>query len=423
MTRMRGVSGKLVAIAVVVVAVVAGALAWVFLLQPAAPQKIVVMARSGTYADGLMIAAREFSERTGIEVEVQPLGYSELRDKLVTEMLQKTGAFDVVMLDDPWLAEFASQGFLENMDELLRQRGVGVDPDFVPSTVEVSRYEGVLYALPYVGNVQLFVYRKDLFDKYGLGEPRTWDDVLRAAKTIFEGEGGEVYGYVIRGKKGNPVVTNFLPIFWGYGARIVDDMGDPKVLSEEGIRALNAFIELKNYAPPGTENFNSPEVKAALYNGKTAMTIVWPAWVPALDDPGQSMVAGKVVVTTTPGARPMIGAWLLAVPTTSKNKEAALDFILFVLERDMQRRLALEAGVPPTRSSVYTDGDVVAKFSWYPIQLEALKVAQPRPRLPQWSKIEDILANYIHQALIGELSPEEALRLANEEIASLLRSS
>jgi multiple sugar transport system substrate-binding protein len=43
-----------------------------------------------------------------------------------------------------------------------------------------------LYALPYVGNSQLF-YRKDLFDKHSLKEPATWDDVL-AARTIEEKE-------------------------------------------------------------------------------------------------------------------------------------------------------------------------------------------------------------------------------------------
>ena len=417
-----GLSKIVVVVAIVLVVVVVVGVWAYYVQQQGASKKLVVLARSGTYAEGLKIAAEEYQKRTGVEVVVQELGYKELHDKLAMEVIQKTGAYDVVMLDDPWLAEFASQGFLEDIGGMLEAKGVQVDPDFVPTTIEVCKYKGKLYALPYVGNVQLFVYREDLFEKYGLPEPKTWDDVLKAAKTIYEGERGKVYGYVIRGKKGNPVVTNFLPIFWGYGARIVDEMGRPTVYSDEAIKALKTFLELKDYAPPGVENYNSPEIKAALYNGQTAMSIVWPAWVPALEDPEKSKVAGKVVVTTTPGAKPMIGAWLLGIPSTSKNKDLALDFILFVLSRDMQKKLALEAGVPPTRASVYLDDEVKAKYPWYPVQLEALKDAQPRPRLPQWSKVEDILANYIHQALTGALTPEEALKKAQEELEKLLKS-
>ena len=416
----KGLSKTVLAAIIIVIIVVIGIGVWAYYSQQAPPKKLVVLARSGTYAEGLKVAAQEYQKLKGVEVVVQELGYKELHDKLATEAIEKTGAFDVVMMDDPWLAEFASQGFLVDIGKMLQEKGIQVDPDFIPTTIEVCKYQGKLYALPYVGNVQLFVYRKDLFDKYGLPEPKTWDDVLKAAKTIYEGENGKVYGYVIRGKKGNPVVTNFLPIFWGYGARIVDENGRPTVYSDAGIKALKTFLELKKYAPPGVENYDSPEIKAALYNGQTAMSIVWPAWVPDLNNPEKSKVAGKVVVTVPPGAKPMIGAWLLGIPVTSKNKDLALDFILFVLSKDMQKKLALEVGVPPTRASVYLDDDVKAKYPWYPTQLEALRNAQPRPRLPQWSKVEDILANYIHQALTGTLSPEEALKKAQEELEKVL---
>ncbi|MEB3859864.1 MAG: extracellular solute-binding protein, partial [Desulfurococcales archaeon] len=109
-----GVSRSLLVAALVVVIIAIAAAA--FLMgQEARPEKIVVLARSGTYAEGLKIAASAFEAETGIAVEVQELGYKELYDKLSLEAVQKTGAFDVVMLDDPWLAGFASQGLLEDI--------------------------------------------------------------------------------------------------------------------------------------------------------------------------------------------------------------------------------------------------------------------------------------------------------------------
>jgi multiple sugar transport system substrate-binding protein len=40
-------------------------------------------------------------------------------------------------------------------------------------------------------------------------------------------------------------------------------------------------------------------------------------------------------------------------------------------------------GNPPTRSSVYKDAALIAKYRWYPAQLAALEVAEPRPRITQ----------------------------------------
>src|SRR6266851_2490536 len=54
---------------------------------------------------------------------------------------------------------------------------------------------GRYYALPYVGNSQLFFYRKDLFEKHKLAAPSTWREVLAAAKTISEKE--KMFGYVM----------------------------------------------------------------------------------------------------------------------------------------------------------------------------------------------------------------------------------
>jgi multiple sugar transport system substrate-binding protein len=68
---------------------------------------------------------------------------------------------------------------------------------------------GALLALPYVGNSQLFFYRKDLFRKANLKAPASWEEVLNAAKLISEQEtagapgGGRVYGYVMRAAQGN----------------------------------------------------------------------------------------------------------------------------------------------------------------------------------------------------------------------------
>lgn len=387
-------------------------------------ERLVIAGRDGGYGVALQIAVDLFMERNpDVEIELLKLPYKGLYEKLVIDLSAGTGAYDIVMLDDPWATEFMSLGWLKSLEEL----GYTPDPDFVSTALAVCRYpypDGTLYALPHVGNVELFAYRKDLFEKYGLtSPPKTWADVLEAAAVISANEPG-VHGVVFRGRKGNPIVTGFLPILWGFGANIVED-GKVVLNSREAVAALKFFLLLKQYAPEGVEIWNSSEVKEALLAGDAAIAIeVWPAWVPDLDNPEKSKVVGKVEIAPAPGlvekSSPMLGTWLLGISSASRHKELALKFLEFVTSAEIQKVLTLKAGHAPTRVSVLTDPEVVAKYRWFPSQLAALESAVPRPRVLVWSEIEGILGEYLQLALIGELSPEKALAEAAEKIAEVV---
>ena len=316
-----------------------------------------------------------------------------------------------------------SRGWLADLDRL----GGGVDEDFVKPARDVSRHPvgtGPYYAVPFVGNVELFAYNKAMFDKHGLSRPESWTDVVAAARTISEAEDG-VAGAVFRGKKANPIVTGFLPILWAHGARIVEANGTAGLGGQAALDALNTYLELAKFAPKGVETYNSSEVRDAIQSGAAAIAIeVWPSWIPSMDDPNASKVVGQIEIMGAPGQvegpKPMLGSWLVAVPATSERQETARDFIDFLTSPDMQKRLALEVGTPPTRASVYADQEVISAYRWYPAQVAALQEAQPRPRTSAWSKIEAIMGDYLQLALIGEMTAEDALAEANEKIARAL---
>ena len=390
----------------------------------ASSETLVIAGRDGGYATALGVAVEAFlSENPGVEVERLELTGGGLLEKVTIAMREGASAYDVIMLDDPWAPEFMANGWLADLDAV----GGGVDEDFVGPARDVSRYpvgSGPYYAVPFVGNVELFAYNRTLFDKHGLARPESWTDVLNAAMTVSEAEDG-VAGVVFRGKKANPIVTGFLPILWSHGARIIDADGNASLNGENAVAALNLYLELAKYAPKGVETYNSSEVRDALQQGATAMSIeVWPSWVPSMDDPEKSKVPGEIEIIAAPGQvegpAPMLGTWLVAIPSTSERQELARSFIDFLTSPDMQKRLALEVGTPPTRASVYADSDVVAAYRWYPAQYAALQEAQPRPRTPHWSRIEAVLGDYLQLALIGEMSAEDAIAEAHQRIERVL---
>ena len=389
---------------------------------------------SGVEGDALKQAARDYETQTGRHINIAEFPYANLFEKELIDLNAHSNAYDLIMLDDPWFPKFASLNVLSDLTPLLQKRGkAGPDDDFVATSLALGRepYQtGTLYALPYVGNSQLFFYRKDLFQKHNLKEPTTWDEVLVAAKAFSELEtngapdGGRVYGYVMRAAQGNAAVADFMPIFWAFGGEMFDANGKPTVNSSQGIAALQFMIELGKYSPPGYASFNADDVGAHLLQGTAAMSINWPAWISSFNDATKSKVIGKMEFTTLPGAQEPgqaeIGNWLIAIPRDSGNADAAIDFLLWATSAEQMKRSALR-GNPPTRKSLFQDPELVAKYPAYPAQLRSLESSRPRPRTPYWNEIENAFGIFLSKANSGDLTAAEAMNQANAEIEKILQ--
>jgi multiple sugar transport system substrate-binding protein len=388
---------------------------------------------SGVEGDALKQAAAAYQSQTGTAINIAEFPYSNLFEKELIDLKARTGAYDLIMLDDPWFPRFAYEQLMTDLTPLLQRRGQsGPDADFVGTSIALCRHPyqtGSLYALPYVGNSQLFFYRKDLFEKHSLKPPATWDDVLAAAKTIHEKEsaganGGHIYGYVMRAEQGNAAVADFMPIFWAFGGEMFDASGKPAVNSPEGIAALQFMIELGKYSPPGYVSFNASDVGAHLLQGTAAMSINWPVWISPFSDPAKSRVIGKMEFTTLPSGQKQgqaeIGNWLIAIPRDSRNAADAMDFLLWATNAQQMKQSA-QRGNPPTRKSLFNDAELLAKNPAYPAQLRSLESSRPRPRTPYWNEIENAFGIFLSKANSGELSPADAMNQANAEIEQILQ--
>jgi multiple sugar transport system substrate-binding protein len=375
---------------------------------------LTVAVNAGVEGTALKTAAREWGELRNTRIEVVELPYANLFEKESLDLQSRTGAYDVIMMDDPWFPKLVADSGLASLPR-------PPDADFLASTLAVCRNAGNVYALPYVGNSQLFFYRKDLFEKYKLGPPDRWKNVLEAARTIGAGE--KMYGYVMRAAPGNSAVTDFMPLLWAFGGDIFDAQGKPNLTSPEALDALHFMLELGKFSPPGYAGFNADEVSAHLLQATAAMSINWPSWIAAMDDPLKSKIPGKIEFAQMPSGRlpgvAELGSWLLAVPSASPNRAAAFDFIYWATDAPQLTQAALR-GNPPTRRSVFLSPDLLKKFRAFPAQLAALEGARPRPRTMQWNEIENAFGVALSQANSGAMSPEDAMRQANEEIKAIV---
>jgi multiple sugar transport system substrate-binding protein len=384
--------------------------------------KITILVNSGN-ADPIRKVVPGYTAQTGTTIEVLELPYDQSFQKLQIALSQKTDAYDVASLDDPWIPQFAGGKFLINLDDMFAKTGTQPNPDFQPQLFGLGDWPkgSGLRALPWLGNVQVFAWRNDLIDN----RPNSWDQVVSTAQNIVSGPTG-VYGYAIRGAAGNPATTSFLPITRGYGKDVLSPDFEPQLNTPEALSALQTALKLRDAAPPGAENVQHADVGRFMYTGSVAMSgDIWPDQLLNIYDPSVSNVVGLVSIGPEPsqaGVTPanMTGTWLWGIPEGSKNQDRAFNFIVWLTQFEQQKRLLLDSNIPPTVVPLFNDPEAVAKFPFLPGLLDAATKAVPRPRTQFYSGVEDIIGRYLSQVIAGQVDPEQGLAQANTEVRDYL---
>jgi len=378
---------------------------------PAWAQKSITLSMlAGFKEDVLRANLPEFEKKTGIKVVVDASPIADLYKKQLLG-LSTGGRYDVLFVDEPNIPPLSE--FLLPLDE--RMKGVDAQ-DFVPTTVAAGAYQSKQYALPVDPNVQILVYRKDLFEGKGLRPPATWDDLIAAART-FHDPTKQQYGIALAAGSDVQAPMYLLLSLWSHGAELVDSQGRGGVNTPAGRKGAEAFLELVKYAPPGAKSYTFAEVNKAIQLGQAAMAIQWASGAKAMEDPSRSTVAGKLGYTLVPrGARqtPIRGVWTVAVAKTSVEQAAGWEFAKWLSGREfglaaVKYPSAISA-IHSARISVLQDPGTRAALPYAGTLLESLKIAKERPRLREYADIQEHLRITTARLTAGELTVDAALR-------------
>jgi multiple sugar transport system substrate-binding protein len=111
-------------------------------------------------------------------------------DKFSTAITAKTGAPDVIMLETEVLTSFEIKNALVNLS---KYGANAVRSNFAAGTLKDISQGNDIYAIPDDGGPVAMMYRKDIFDKYGLTVPTTWDEYAADAQKLKDA-GGPLIG-------------------------------------------------------------------------------------------------------------------------------------------------------------------------------------------------------------------------------------
>lgn len=369
----------------------------------------------------------EFTKETGINVEVDQLEYLRMREKQTLELTKDKGDYDLIAYVVFSKADYVFADQLENLarffmnpkladprydakdliDGYVQNIGVaGGEKGYLPGPT------GSLFGIPYGSETSVLAYRKDIFEKHGIGVPQTYNELLAAACKIPELEPG-MGGMASRAASGHQAAHAFLLHLAPLGGKIFDDAWEPVINNAAGVKAAEALKTIVDCGPEGATTFGPAEAAAAFQQGQAAMFMDSIAFAAGFEDPTKSTVAGKVGFALHPeGVRrgSQTGGFGIAIPKNAQNKEAAFLLMQWLTSKAGDKLVAMEGG-NPSRFSTYADADVNAKYPYAATFGEALKYADPdwRPIIPVWGKINADIGTTLSQVLTEGLDIQQAL--------------
>ncbi len=134
-----------------------------------------VLVPSSSEGDGLRAAADDYSKMKGTKVEIVQAPYANVFEQGANAGATKSGVFDIILMDDPWIPFFAENGHLEDLTPYFKNAGMeGPDSDFLSKSLAICRNPyntGPYVCLPYVGNAQMFFYDAAKYKEAGVDAP------------------------------------------------------------------------------------------------------------------------------------------------------------------------------------------------------------------------------------------------------------
>jgi len=331
----------------------------------------------------------------------------------------KDPGYDVVATDVVWTAEFAAKGWIIPLTDKFAMDTSAL----LPATVKAASYNGKLYAAPYASDGGLLYYRTDLAKT----APKTWDELVGACagKTTK----GTITGptpacYAGQFFKYEGLTVNAAEAINAAGGTIVGPDGktatvdDPKATA--GLDFLvNGFKQ--GYIPKEALGFKETESLNAFSAGQLMFMRNWPYAVAVLNAKG-SKVIGKFGVAPLPGpdghGASSLGGHSVGISAYSKYKATGLDFLKFVLSDEVQRNNLTVGTLAPVISSLYTDPELVKKFTYLPDLLKSIETAVPRPITPFYPGVTEAIQTNAYAALQGEVTTQAALTSMQNAIKS-----
>jgi len=429
------------------------------------------------YANILSHEGEEFSEITGININIKPVDFDTLVQKINLDFIAQAGQYQIIYVD-PYQTLNRFSDYLELLNPYNEDpnfpRIEGFLDDFFENQTMVCSYfknDEHVYAVPFDSTTMILYYRKDIFEKYKEQFRKdagydwtpgtsgfTWERYCEAAKWIDENVPNEEvqYGSGLMAQEHNSIFCEFSNILAAYGGDYfsddkintlgLDTFTKINVLNEDFIQALDIYKKVAGVSAPKSVNWNWTDLAKAFRDGDVAMMANWDENYTYIEDKMYSKVNGKVGYAILPygdkRSANIYGGSGIGINkyAAEEEKKAAWLYTVWATAKEMQLEVLKhpEGGSLPTRKSAYEDPvikarlessnsepgeDAVLKHMSAVIEAWKPQNIYLRPKVSNFYEVEKVLVSNLHDMIELNLDSSKTAEKIDQELKEILEGN
>ena len=401
--------------------------------KPFAGKTLNVFMFDHPYPRALKELLPQFTELTGIKVEMDTPGFLVYNQRADLELSTGSGAYDVMVLSFIFSGKWMGAGWASRLNDFIAREGATDAADFLSGAMAPMKTGNDVFALPFVAESTLMVYRRDVFEKAGLKPPDTFDELLADAPKI---QTAEMKAYMGRGLGGfHWIWPNYL---FAYGGKFFADPPKdltPLLASAESIKSAEVFGRLyREFSVPGVQSYAEPQSSGGMMEGRTAVYIDALAWVGLAADPAKSKVKDRVGFALPPGGPagrfPQAAVHGLQIPAGAKQKDVSWEFVKWATSKEVMGKISETVIYPAvTRASVLASPAYRQKYNWGGADIGALHGAVLKQAaagymayrtVPEFPPVGDRVSIALSEISTGQKPAAQAMRDCQRDVEGIL---
>jgi len=332
---------------------------------------------------------------------------------------------DVTMVEVGSIGAFADAKVLEELEPYTN----GAEKKYIPGLLGNSYWKDKLYAIPFNRSTPLLYLNRDMLKAAGLDPegPKTWEELRQYAKTLTKKEGDKTatYGF----STAIDIWFYEALVFQSGGSILTEDNKALAINSEAGKAPIEFWTSMLKEgimkAPPG-EKYNAWDVaKQDFLNGQVGMIFTSTGDLRGLKENAKFDVGAAFMPANKSYGAPTGGANLVILAKSSdEKKKAAWEFVNWMTDTAQTVPFSLESGYMPVTTEAVESAEMKAAYEKEPnfqVAVKQLEYASPRPMVPGYKELQEVIMTEIQRAVLGQATVDEALQKADEKGQKLLK--
>ncbi|MFE2304026.1 extracellular solute-binding protein [Streptomyces sp. NPDC059445] len=387
---------------------------------------------------------RQFEKANpGKKVELVPIKApdSEYYTKLQQMLRSPRTAPDLVYEDTFLINSDITSGYLKPLDAYL-DKWPDWDRFIGTAKAAAKAQDGRTYGVPDGTDTRGLWFDKGIFAKAGLPadwRPRTWDDVLSAARTIKRKVPGVTPLNVYTGKPAGEAATmqGFEMLLYGTGDGTRDPLYDASsrkwIAGGQGFRDALGFVETVYKEKLGPDvadaldpNFATSVRGELLPKGRLGIDLdgswlpqdwlkgsghAWPEWSAKLGLAPMPTQHGQA-----PGKVSMSGGWTWSIPSKAANPDLAFSFVKTMQTTENARKWYIANSGIAVRDDVAADPEYVKAQPGIKFFTDLVASTHYRPAYPAYPRVSTAIQEAMESVTTGDSSVAEAASAYDEEL-------